>query len=135
MHLIDCDGVNLYYEEQGSGPPLLFIHGLGSSARDWDQQIPEFSSRGYRVIAFDLRGHGQSDKPPGPYTLPLFAADTAALLERLGVDPANPAHVVGVSLGGGVAFQLAIDRPALVKTLTIVNSAPAAGTSPAVGEA
>jgi pimeloyl-ACP methyl ester carboxylesterase len=76
----------------------------------------------YQVITFDLRGHGQSDKPPEPYTLPMFTADTAGLLTALGLDGV---HVVGISLGGGVAFQLALDHPELIKALTIVNSAPA----------
>lgn len=117
------NGIQLYYEIQGQGPPLLFIHGLGSSTRDWEAQVGPFAAD-YQVITFDLRGHGQSEKPPGPYTLPMFTADTAGLLAGLDVDAV---HVVGISLGGGIAFQLAIDYPAVVKTLTIVNSAPALG--------
>jgi 3-oxoadipate enol-lactonase len=122
-----CNNINLYYQVEGEGQPLVFIHGLGSSTRDWEFQVPEFS-RTYQVITFDLRGHGQSDKPPGPYSIPLFAADTASLLKALDIESA---HVVGISLGGGVAFQLALDYPALVKSLVIVNSAPiGVGTSP-----
>jgi 3-oxoadipate enol-lactonase len=113
-------GINLYYEVSGKGQPLLLIHGLGSSTREWEPQVREFS-KAYQVITFDLRGHGQSDKPQGPYTIPLFASDTAELLKALGV---GSAHVVGLSLGGGVAFQLALDFPALVRTLVIVNSGP-----------
>jgi 3-oxoadipate enol-lactonase len=116
----------LYYEITGQGQPLVFIHGLGSSTRDWDDQVAEFS-RTYQVITFDLRGHGKSGKPAGPYTLPLFAADTARLLTALGL---HSAHLSGISLGGGVAFQFALDFPAMVKTLTIVNSAPAIGGTP-----
>jgi len=120
MPKIQSNGINLYYEVNGKGQPLLFIHGLGSSARDWELQVKEFSKT-YQVITFDLRGHGQSDKPAGPYSLPMFAADTAGLLKSFAVESA---HVVGLSLGGGVAFQLAIDFQALVKTMVIVNSAP-----------
>ena len=120
MPKIKCNNIDLHYEVNGKGQPLLFIHGLGSSARDWELQVAEFA-RDYQVITFDLRGHGQSDKPAGPYSLPLFSSDTAGLLKALGVDSA---HVVGLSLGGGVAFQLALDSPTLVKTMTIVNSAP-----------
>ena len=119
--------IQLYYEITGQGQPLLFIHGLGSSTRDWEAQVSPFAAN-YQVITFDLRGHGRSDKPPGPYTLPLFTADTAGLLKALGLDAA---HVVGISLGGGIAFQLALDYPELVKTLTIVNSAPALAGSDA----
>ncbi len=121
MPKMRVNDINLYYEASGNGQPLVFIHGLGSSTRDWELQVAEFSKT-FKVITFDLRGHGQSDKPPGPYSMALFASDTANLLKALGIESAN---VVGLSLGGGVAFQLAIDSPALVKKLVIVNSAPA----------
>ena len=120
MLKIQVNDIYLYYEVEGEGQPLLFIHGLGSSTQDWDLQVKEFS-KSYQVITFDLRGHGQSDKPAGPYSLPMFATDTAELLKSLDV---KSAHVVGLSLGGSIAFQLAIDYPALVKTMVIVNSAP-----------
>ncbi|HMA37677.1 MAG TPA: alpha/beta hydrolase [Chloroflexia bacterium] len=110
----------LYYELHGQGPPLVFIHGLGSSTQDWAYQVAALAPT-YTVLTFDLRGHGQSARPPGPYTIPLFAADTAGLLQALDI---GAAHIVGVSLGGSVAFQLALDAPTQVKTLTIVNSAP-----------
>jgi 3-oxoadipate enol-lactonase len=121
MPQISLDNVSLYYDTTGQGQPLVFINGLGSSTRDWDRQVAEFS-RTYQVITYDLRGHGRSDKPAGPYSISQFAADTAGLLNALGV---TSAHIVGISLGGGVAFQLALDYPQLVKTMTIVNSAPA----------
>jgi len=120
MPKIKLDNLNLYYEVNGNGQPLLFIHGLGSSTRDWDLQVQAFSKT-YQVITFDLRGHGQSDKPAGPYSMSMFASDTAGLLRSLGIESA---HVVGLSLGGGVAFQLATDSPNLIKTMVIVNSAP-----------
>jgi pimeloyl-ACP methyl ester carboxylesterase len=126
MPTIQANHINLYYEERGDGPPLVFIHGLGSSTRDWEFQVPEFS-KSYRVITFDLRGHGQSDKPAGPYDLPMMAADLAGLLQALRIPSA---HLVGISLGGGVAFQFALDYPALVKSLTIVNSGPSLGGTP-----
>ena len=120
MPKIQSDGINLYYEIHGEGQPLLFIHGLGSSTRDWEFQVTEFS-KSYKVITLDLRGHGQSDKPAGPYSMSMFAADVTGLLRGLGIDRA---HVVGLSLGGGVAFQLAVDAPQMLKSLTIVNSTP-----------
>jgi len=118
MPKIQLAGIHLYYESTGDGPPLLFIHGLGSSARDWELQTPYFS-RTYQVITCDLRGHGQSDKPPGPYSIALFAADLAGLLRALALPPA---HVVGISLGGGVALQLALDYPQLLRSLVVVNA-------------
>lgn len=114
------NGINLHYETAGTGQPLLLIHGLGSSARDWEYQVPALCEA-YQVVTFDLRGHGQSDKPAGPYSMSTFAQDTAGLLQSLGV---QSAHIVGISLGGGIAFQLAVDYPALVRTLVIVNSSP-----------
>lgn len=120
MPKIRVNDINLYYEVNGDGQSLLFIHGLGSSTRDWELQVQEFAKT-FQVITWDLRGHGQSDKPAGPYSLPMFAADAAGLLQSLNI---KSAHVVGLSLGGGVAFQLAIDYPELVRTMVIVNSAP-----------
>jgi 3-oxoadipate enol-lactonase len=120
MPKIRANDIDLHYETSGHGPPLLFIHGLGSTTQDWAPQVREFA-KAYQVITLDLRGHGQSTKPPGPYGIPLFASDTAELLQALNIESA---HVVGLSLGGCVAFQLALDFPARVKTLVIVNSAP-----------
>ncbi len=112
--------VTLYYEEAGQGDPILLLHGLGSSTQDWELQMASFSQQ-YRVIAVDLRGHGRSSKPPGPYSIPLFAADAAQFIQTLNT---GPVHVVGISLGGMVAFQLALDAPELVRSLVIVNSVP-----------
>ncbi len=120
MPILNLDDNDLYYEITGDGDALLFIHGLGSSCRDWEQQV-RFFARRYQVIVFDVRGHGKSGKPPGPYSMPLFARDTAKLLQALG---AAPAHIVGISMGGMIAFQLAVSHPGLVKSLVIVNSGP-----------
>jgi 3-oxoadipate enol-lactonase len=120
MPVLPLRDINLYYEVAGQGDPVVFIHGLGSSARDWEYQVPFFAPR-YRVVVFDVRGHGRSDKPPGPYSVPLFAQDAAALIRAL---EAAPAHVVGISMGGMIALQLAVDEPALVRSLVVVNSGP-----------
>jgi 3-oxoadipate enol-lactonase len=113
--------VDLHCEIAGSGEPLLFLHGLGSCTDDWRPQIEFFRGR-YRVIACDLRGHGRSSKPHERYSIEGFARDVASLLGEL---RAGPTHVVGLSLGGMVAFQLAVDAPQLVRSLVIVNSGPA----------
>jgi 3-oxoadipate enol-lactonase len=120
MPKVRINDIDLYYESTGEGQPVLLIHGLGSSTRDWEPQTAAFSTH-YRVVAFDVRGHGQSDKPPGPYSIPLFTADTVELIRSLGI---GPSHVVGISMGGMIAFQLAVDTPDLVKNLVIVNSGP-----------
>ena len=126
MPKLRVNGIDLYYEMTGAGQPVVLIHGLGSSTRDWEFQTHDLAKE-YQVITFDLRGHGQSDKPAGPYSISMFASDAAGLLKSLGV---VSAHIVGISLGGGVAFQLAIDAPAVVKTLVIVNSGPSMGGTP-----
>jgi len=115
------NGVDLYYEIHGSGEPVLLVHGLGSSTLDWEPQIAALAPR-FQVIAFDVRGHGRSAKPRQRYSVRLFAEDTAALVRMLGL---GPVHVVGISMGGMIAFQLAVTAPELVRSLTIVNSGPA----------
>jgi 3-oxoadipate enol-lactonase len=113
------DPIDLAYGEAGQGPPLVLLHGLGSSRNDWLMQLPVFIPR-FRVIAVDLRGHGSSPKPAGPYRLELLAVDVARLLRRI---DAHPAHVLGISLGGAVAQQVALDYPELVHSLVLVNTA------------
>lgn len=113
--------VKLHHEIAGSGDAVVLLHGLGSSSRDWEPQVAELSKH-FRVVSLDLRGHGQSDKGTGPYSIAGFATDVGAVIDHLGV---APAHVCGISLGGMVAFQLAADFPALVRTLAIINSGPA----------
>ena len=120
MPLHTESSVDIYYEIHGQGEPLVLIHGLGSSARDWELQIPPLA-RNFQVIALDLRGHGRSEKAPGPYSMDLFAKDTADLIQSFGI-PAP--HLMGISLGGMVAFQMALDYPGLVRSLVVINSTP-----------
>lgn len=115
------NGINLHYEISGRGKSLVFIHGLGSSTRDWEKQV-EFFSEHYEVITVDLRGHGRSDKPDGLYSIQMFADDTAQLLKMIAK---TPAHIVGLSMGSSVAFHLAIDYPHIVESLTISNMSAA----------
>jgi len=118
---LTVSGATLHYEATGVGEPVVLLHGLGSSTRDWEAQLAALA-RHHRVIAMDLRGHGRSDRAPGPYSIAGFAADVAALLTHLGIPSA---HVCGISLGGMVAFRLAVDFPERVRTLAIINSGPA----------
>ena len=112
--------IELYFEVEGEGEPLLLLHGLGSSGASWQLQRAAFAPR-YRMIMPDLRGHGRSDKPPGPYSMDLFAADIIGLLDALEI-PA--AHVVGLSLGGMIGFQMAVDYAERLISLTAVNAGP-----------
>lgn len=116
------DGQKLSYQRAGEGSAMVLLHGLGSAAEDWNPQIEHFS-RKYTVIAPDLRGHGQSDKDADDFSIERIAADVHELLDSLGV---IRAQVIGLSMGGAVAFQLALDRPDLVDNLLIVNSGPSA---------
>lgn len=118
MPYLNCKSVRLYYEISGKGFPIIFIHGLGSSAIDWKAQVDYFS-KNYQVITFDLRGHGRSEKVSGPYNVSQFAKDTVCILEKLNI---RHVHVVGVSLGGMIGLHLAVYYPGIVKSLTIVNS-------------
>lgn len=116
------DGVDIHYRCEGEGPALLLLHGLGSAGADWQPQIDALKPH-YRVIAPDMRGHGLSQIVSNGYDLHQFAADALAVLDHLGVDKA---HVCGLSMGGGVAFALAVDATDRVRSLCIVNSGPSA---------
>ena len=118
MARIRVRDIDLYYEMSGQGESLIFIHGLGSSSRDWEYQVAYFAGS-FKTLVFDLRGHGRSDKPAGPYSMQLLAQDTAALIKELKLEPV---YLVGISLGGMVALQLALDSPELVKSLVLVNT-------------
>lgn len=120
MPTVQLEGVSIYFEEHGAGEPLLLLHGLGSSGQDWELVAPKLAAH-YRVVIPDVRGHGRSDKPPGDYGVSLFARDIAAFCDRLGL---KSVHVVGLSMGGMIAFELAVHRPDLVRSMVIVNSGP-----------
>ena len=120
MACFEHDGCLLHYEEHGQGEPLVLLHGLGSSSQDWELQVPELS-RHYRVILMDIRGHGQSSKPRRGYQIKTFSEDLLALLQHLG---SGPVHFVGLSMGGMLGFQFAVDHPDWLRSLCIVNSAP-----------
>ena len=108
-------GARLYWEEHGSGDPLLLIMGLGATLEWWNRVLPVVSAR-YRTIVFDNRGAGRSDVPAGPYTIAEMAADAAAVLDAAGV---ASAHVFGASMGGMIAQELALNHPARVRSLIL----------------
>jgi len=124
MPFVAIDGLQMHYLQEGdwqSGQDtILLIHGLGASSRDWEYQVAALAKQ-YKVLAVDLRGHGQTDKPNMPYQISMFSQDLVRLLDKMKL---TNLHVVGHSMGGMIAFQLALDHSALVKTLTIINSAP-----------
>ena len=117
-------GINLSYKVYGKGPPLILITGFASAQSLWYSQVRAFS-RDYRVVTFDNRGFGKSDKPPGPYSTKMLAGDTIALMDCLGIEKA---HILGGSMGGMVAQEMAIDHPQRVNKL-VLSSTSAGGQS------
>ena len=115
MPQVAVNGIKVYYEIHGKGDPLVLIMGLRRNAEWWYCQIPALSEH-FKVIAFDNRGAGRSDKPRMDYSIRLSADDTAALLEALGI---KRAHVLGISMGGYIAQELAINYPDKVRSLIL----------------
>ncbi len=109
------DGIRLYWEEQGEGPPVLLIMGLTFTHDMWFRVLPALASRS-RVILFDNRGVGLSEVPPGPYTIRQMARDASAVLDAAGL---SSAHVVGASMGGMIAQELALTHPDRVRSLLL----------------
>src|SRR5690606_16948185 len=112
--------IDLRYHEAGEGEPLLLLHGLGGSHLDWEYQIPFFATR-YRVLAPDLRGFGDSPRGRGRMSVRGHALDIAAFLDAMGIERC---HLIGHSMGGAIAQQLALDQPQRVERLVIANSVP-----------
>src|SRR6202046_4175973 len=115
MSFVENQGAKIYWDEQGSGEPLLLIMGLSYPSYMWHRTRP-LLVKNYRTIAFDNRGVGQSDVPPGVYSIALMASDAAAVLDAAGVESA---HVFGVSMGGMIAQEFALQYPKRVRSLVL----------------
>jgi pimeloyl-ACP methyl ester carboxylesterase len=111
MPYLTRDGIKLFYDQAGSGPAMVFIHGWCCNRSYFAPQYEHFSQR-HRAITVDLRGHGESDKPEGEYSMPIFADDVAWMLRELKV---SSAVAIGHSMGGSVVGALAARHPGLVK--------------------
>jgi pimeloyl-ACP methyl ester carboxylesterase len=115
----ELDGLLLHYIEEGHGPAIVLVHGLGGFAESWRHNMPELARHG-RVIALDLPGFGRSAKPRRPYTAAFLARAVAGLLGALGVDQVR---LVGHSLGGAVASRYAVEHPGQVERLALIGAA------------
>jgi pimeloyl-ACP methyl ester carboxylesterase len=115
---VDANGVHTYYDERGSGDPLLLLHGGLVDGDTFGQQTPAFAER-FRVIVPDRRGHGRTADVEGPISYDVMADDTIAFMDTLGT---GPAHLVGWSDGGNVGLLVAIKRPDLVRKLVAIGS-------------
>jgi 3-oxoadipate enol-lactonase len=131
---VSTNDIATFYEDRGRGPPVVLIHGHTLDLRLWDAQVAPLADAGYRVVRYDVRGHGQSEAPATGYTYQNYSLDLRDLLDRLSIDA--PAHLVGLSMGGGIALQFAVDHPQRVASLVLVDSAvPGFDYSPEYAEA
>lgn len=126
MTMISANGVQLHVQSQGpqDAPALVMAHGLGCDLHLWDAVLPHLPQQ-LRVITYDLRGHGTSDHPEGPYSMGALVRDAETLIEALGL---REVAFLGLSLGGLIAQGLAAKRLDLVRVLILSNTAPKIGT-------
>lgn len=117
MPKTSVNGLEMYYEIEGDGPPVVFIGGLSQDHLGWMMQVPAVSTAGYRCITFDSRDAGQTAQSAAPYGTRQMADDTVGLMDAIGV---SSAHIVGLSMGGLIGQEIAINRPDRVASLTLV---------------
>lgn len=116
---VEVGSLRVHHLHGGRGSPVVFIHGLGSSGyMEWRHNLEPVAAR-HRVFAPDLPGYGRTDKPRARYTIPYFARFMQRYMENRGL---RSAVIVGASLGGGVALELAFEHPSLVRKLVLVNT-------------
>lgn len=122
MATLNRNGVNLHYVDEGSGPAVLLTHGFGASSRMWRGQVDAFRDR-FRIIAWDMRGHGDTDSPedPADYSEPATIADIAAILDECGVESAV---IGGLSLGGYMSLAFNLAHPERTRALMLFDTGP-----------
>lgn len=118
MPYIKVNDINMYYEIHGDGEPLVLIVGLGTDISEWDGII-RWLAKKYKVLAFDNRGAGRTDKPDTHYSIDMMADDTTALMQTLGIQQAD---ILGFSMWGRIALALALQYPKSVKKLVLVST-------------
>jgi len=118
MPIISLRDIQVHYLDEGIGPPLVWVHGLNGDSTGWAQVMPEFS-KSFRTIAPDVRGHGGSGKPDMPYSIRGFSQDLSEFLQKIGVEQT---HLLGLSMGGAIAQQFALDYPSRVRSLILIST-------------
>lgn len=118
MPRLKVNGISLNYEMDGEGPPVVFINGLTMDVNGWFLQVEAFSEK-YRVLRYDCRGQGQSDKPDMEYSQEMHADDLKNLMDKLGI---QKAHVVGISNGGMIAQHFTLMYPEKVGALVLADT-------------
>lgn len=118
MPVLHAGNIDMYYELHGTGDPVVLIGGLASDISQWGW-LTEWCAQTHRVLAFDNRGAGRTDKPDAPYTIPMMADDTDALMDTVGMSNAT---VLGISMGGKIALDLALRYPDRVSRLILVST-------------
>ena len=118
MPYISVRGIEINYRDEGTGFPIILIHGLSDTLMLWNPLIPELSGH-YRIVTMDIRGHGYSGKPAGPYSIQMFSEDLREFLDKLQIPKA---HFLGLSMGGSIAQQFTLDYPERVCSLTLLSS-------------
>jgi len=126
---LEVEGTRIRYIDGGEGgAPVIFLHGLGASMYAWRKNLPAVAAAGFRVIAFDNRGFGSSEKPAGPYDNAALARLTIGLMDSLRLPEAV---LIGHSMGGAIAAEVAIDYPTRVRGLVLIGSAGLGAREPA----
>jgi pimeloyl-ACP methyl ester carboxylesterase len=121
MPTVNANGIEIYYETKGTGTPLLLINGWGGNLDSWSSEMVDLLSEHHKVIMMDNRGTGRSSKPDEPYTIDMMAADSAGLLEAIGVEHA---HVIGFSMGGIITQAFGLNYPEKTLSLVLCGTQP-----------
>jgi 3-oxoadipate enol-lactonase len=118
MPKISVRDIEMNYRDEGSGFPLVLIHGLNGDLTGWALTIPELAKH-FRIVSIDVRGHGESGKPDRPYSIKDFSQDLKEFLSQMQI---AQAHILGLSMGGAIAQQFALDYPQMVRALILVST-------------
>ena len=120
LHTLEVGGATVNYAEIGEGPPIVFLHGLGGCWQNWLENMPRMAELGHRAIAIDMPGFGASPMPPWEITIPAYGELVGAVCDKLGIGEAT---LVGNSMGGFVAAEVAVGRPQWISGLVLVSAA------------